>query len=280
MKLVRYLAPWPRWGLLEDGIVAPLGSTMQTSEEAALAWMAGQPATEAQPGQALPLASLQLLPPLASHATIYCIGLNYLSHVAETGRDLPQHPTVFIRTAASLVGTGAALVRPRSSTQFDYEGEVAVIIGHGGRHIPQAQALSHVGAVTCLNDGSVRDYQQHSLAAGKNFHQSGAFGPWLVRPAQAGDLGALAIATRLNGNVVQQSTTASLIFSIPFLISYLSDIVTLRPGDVIATGTPEGVGFRRNPPTWLQPGDVIEVEVGGVGCLTNRIEDEAPSEFH
>jgi 2-keto-4-pentenoate hydratase/2-oxohepta-3-ene-1,7-dioic acid hydratase in catechol pathway len=275
MKLVRYAAPDPYWGLLEGGLVRPLGSTAQASEQAALDWLADRRApTPLSDTAPLPLEGLTLLPPLARQATAYCIGFNYRSHAAESGRDLPLHPTVFIRTAASLVGAGAVMLRPRASTRHDYEGELAVVVGLGGRHIAESGALSHVGALTCFNDGSVRDFQQHSLAAGKNFHRSGACGPWLAPAEEAGDLNALAIATRLNGEVVQQSSTAMLLYPIASLVSYLSKIVELRTGDLIATGTPEGVGWRRVPPLWLRPGDTIEVEVGGVGRLVNRIEDE------
>ncbi|MDB5944337.1 MAG: 5-carboxymethyl-2-hydroxymuconate isomerase [Ramlibacter sp.] len=275
MKLVRYAAPEPHWGLLHDGLVRSLGSTAQASEQAALDWLVDRgrpaPAVDTTP---VPLEGLTLLAPLAREATVYCIGFNYRSHAAESGRDVPPHPTVFIRTAASLVGSGAAMLRPRASSHYDYEGELAVVIGRGGRHIPEAQALSHVGALTCFNDGSVRDFQQHSLAAGKNFARSGACGPALTSVEEAGDLDALPISTRLNGVLVQQSTTALLVYPIAQLVSYLSEIVELRTGDLIATGTPEGVGFRRVPPLWLQAGDTVAVEVGGVGRLVNRVEDE------
>lgn len=276
MKLVRYAAAEPTWGLLEDQSVRPLAATAQASEQAALRWIADgvRPALPA-PSAALPLHALTLLPPLAREATVYCIGLNYRSHVSETGRAPAAHPTLFLRTAASLVGAGAALQRPRASVHYDYEGELAVVIGRGGRHIPQDRALAHVGALTCFNDGSVRDYQQHALAAGKNFHRSGSCGPWLVRPGDAGDMNALTVTTRLNGQPVQHASTEQLIYPIAQLVSYLSQIVELRTGDLIATGTPEGVGSRRDPPLWLRPGDRVEVEVGGVGVLVNTVEDGA-----
>lgn len=274
MKLVRYGAPEPLWGALDGEHVTPLGPTAQASEQAALQWLADGHCSMPQDAPALPLHALALLPPLARAATVYGIGLNYRAHVAETGHGLPTQPTLFVRNAASLVGAGAALLRPRASAQYDYEGELAVVIGRGGRHIAQHAALSHVGALTCFNDGSLRDYQQHSLAAGKNFHRSGACGPWLVRPQDAGDMNALCVLTRLNGQVVQRASTSQLIHTIAQLIAYLSAIVELRTGDLIATGTPQGVGARRDPPLWLRPQDRVEVEVQGVGCLANPVEDD------
>lgn len=283
MTLVRYEAPEPLWGVLHKGHITQLGATAKASEVAALQWLesgsagapcALEPVIAGDESLVVPLASVRLLPPLVGGASVYCIGFNYRSHIAESGREIPPHPTVFVRTASSLVGAADALWRPRVSECLDFEGELAVVIGRGGRHIAEADALSHIGALTCFNDGSVRDYQQHSLAAGKNFHRRGACGPWLVRPADAGDMNALPLATRLNGQVVQRSSTDMLIYPIARLVSYLSSVVALRTGDVIATGTPEGVGFRRVPPLWLRPGDRIDVEVGGVGCLANHVEDE------
>ncbi len=222
------------------------------------------------------LADLTLLPVLPDPAKIFCVGLNYRSHAAEAGRAVAEHPSLFIRLADTLVGHGAALVRPALSAHFDYEGELAVVIGKPGRHIAAADALDHVAGYSCFNDGSLRDYQKHSVTAGKNFHASAGFGPWLVTADEVADPAALEVTTRLNGAVVQQAPTAAMLYSIPQILAYISGFTPLAPGDVIATGTPDGVGALRSPPLWLKPGDVVEVAVSGIGTLRNPIAPEAP----
>ncbi|HEY5281015.1 MAG TPA: fumarylacetoacetate hydrolase family protein [Pseudolabrys sp.] len=212
-----------------------------------------------------------LAPPVAAGARIFCIGLNYKTHIAETGREMPEYPSVFLRMAESLVANGAALRRPVASDNFDFEGELAVVIGAPARAIDEARALDIVAGYTCFNDGSIRDFQQHSVTAGKNFESSGAIGPWIVTADEIPDPTRLILVTRLNGVEVQRSGTDMLIYSIPRIISYLSRIVTLQPGDIIATGTPAGVGARRTPPLWMKPGDVVEVEISGIGTLRNPI---------
>ncbi len=210
--------------------------------------------------------------PLPDPERVFCIGRNYRGHVAEAGHKLPEQPSLFLRLAASLVPHGGALVRPRVSNDFDYEGELAVVIGKGGRHIARADALGHVFGYTILNDGSVRDYQfKHSLIVGKNFARTGSCGPWLVTRDEIPDPAQLHLATRLNGVEVQSSGTDDLIFDIPTIISYISSFTPLVAGDVIATGTPEGVGFARTPPLWMKPGDVIEVEISSIGVLRNAV---------
>lgn len=206
---------------------------------------------------------------------IVCVGLNYKSHVAEVGRTLPPHPSIFVKLPEALAAHGEPLLRPRVSDNFDFEGELALVIGKAGRHIPAARAFDHVAGYTCFNDGSIRDFQKHSVTAGKNFHASGAMGPWLVTADEIADPGRLTLETRLNGQVVQHASTDSLIYSIPTIIAYVSAIMPLVPGDVIATGTPEGVGAGRTPPLWMQPGDEIEVEIAGIGTLRNPIMAEA-----
>lgn len=273
MKLVRYASPKPRWGLLSDDGITPLDGP-EAGEQAVLELLAGGRLNASWLQLPVPHVGLQLLPPIVGQANVYCIGLNYRSHVAETGHELRAQPTVFLRDTDSLVGDGAAMIRPRVSSQFDFEGELAIVIGRGGRHISEEQVPAHVGALTCFNDGSLRDFQQHSLAAGKNFNRSGACGPWLVLSNEVADFNRLGLCTRLNGNLVQQSNTQMLIHPIAKLVSYLSQIVELRTGDVIATGTPEGVGARRHPPLWLRPGDTIEVAIDGVGVLRNVVQDE------
>jgi 2-keto-4-pentenoate hydratase/2-oxohepta-3-ene-1,7-dioic acid hydratase in catechol pathway len=215
--------------------------------------------------------NLQLLTPLDIGARIFCIGVNYKSHAGETGRELPPQPSVFIRTQASVVGHGTAVTRPSASLNFDYEGELTVVIGTRGRYIAAADALKHVGGYTCFNDGSIRDFQKHSTTSGKNFETSGACGPWIVTADEIPDPQALTLVTRLNGVEVQRSTTDLLIYSIPVIIEYLSKITTLEPGDIIATGTPAGVGSRRTPPLWMKPGDTIEVDITKIGLLKNPV---------
>jgi 2-keto-4-pentenoate hydratase/2-oxohepta-3-ene-1,7-dioic acid hydratase in catechol pathway len=234
-----------------------------------LAGLASEPAD-------YPLDGVTLDLPIPNPQKIICIGRNYKDHVLEGGGELPKQPSVFIRSLDSFSKPGQALIRPKISGNFDYEGELTVVIGKGGRHIPAASALDHVAGYTILNDGSIRDYQfQHSLIVGKNFHRSGSIGPWMTTSDAIPDPTKLTLLTRLNGQEVQHATTDHLIFDIPFLIQYLSAAIALRPGDLIATGTPEGVGFARKPPLWMKPGDVVEVELTGVGILRNPVEAEA-----
>lgn len=210
-------------------------------------------------------------------AKFLCVGVNYVPHVREMGRELPEFPVMFVRFLDSLVGHGRPIVRPAASEQLDFEGELAVVIGKQARHVPRERALEYVAGYSCFNDGSVRDYQRHALqwTPGKNFHASGAFGPWLVTADELPDPSALELTTRLNGDVVQHERVAELCFSIPDLIAYCSTWAELAPGDVIATGTPGGVGAGRTPPLWMKAGDRVEVEISGLGTLANPIVDEA-----
>lgn len=221
------------------------------------------------------LADLDCLPPLDQAAKIICIGLNYRAHVEEVARQQASHPGLFLRTLDSLQGHDATLLRPKVSVQFDFEGEIAVVIGRPGREISREQALEHVFGYTCLMDGSVRDYQAHSVTAGKNFWRSGAVGPWILSADEVPDPRQLTLWTRLNGKVVQQGQADTMIHDISSLIAYVSQWTPLRAGDVIATGTPAGVGLSRKPPLWLVPGDVLEVEVDAIGTLRNTIAQEA-----
>jgi len=220
------------------------------------------------------ISELFFLPVIPNPTKILCAGLNYRSHVAETGREMPTKPSMFSRFSDTLLGHQEPMVRPLVSEQFDYEGELAVIIGKTGRHIPVERALGYVAGYTCFNDGSVRDFQKISITAGKNFPSSAPLGPWMVTTDELPDPSKLMLTTRLNGKEVQHSTTDQLIYSIPTIIAYVSDFTTLEPGDVIATGTPEGVGHKRTPPLWLKHGDVVEVEISGIGTLRNPVEDE------
>jgi len=221
------------------------------------------------------LDQVTLLPMLPAGAKILCAGLNYQSHADETGRDKPK-PNVgfFIRVASSLVAHGQNIVLPRVSPNFDFEGELCVVIGKGGRHIPVAEAMRHVAGYTCLMDGSVRDYQKNSVSAGKNFDASGAVGPFMVTADEIADVEKLELTTRLNGDVVQRSGVDRLIHSIPRMIAYMSGIMKLSPGDLLATGTPDGVGWHRTPQLWLKHGDRLEIDIPGVGMLCNTVAAE------
>ena len=222
------------------------------------------------------LSDVQLLPPITNPDKIICVGLNYESHRKETGRPEVAFPTLFTRFANTQIGEGEAMWRPAESTSFDYEGELAVIIGSGGWKIPEDTALEHVAGYSCYNDGSVRDWQRHTsqFTPGKNFRHTGPFGPWLVTTDQIPDPSTLTLTTRLNGEVMQHATTDLLIFTIPVLINYISRFTRLEPGDVIVSGTPGGVGFKRDPQVFMKPGDVVEVEISKIGILRNPVEAE------
>ena len=209
-------------------------------------------------------------------AKILCVGVNYMPHIREMGRERPDYPVIFVRFWDSIVGHGENMVRPRASVKFDYEGELAVVIGRRARHVSRDDALDFVAGYSCFNDGSVRDFQRHGLqwTPGKNFHQSGAFGPWLVTSDEQPDPGALHLRTLLNGEVVQDESVGELCFDIPQLIEYVTTWAELAPGDVIVTGTPGGVGAGREPPLWMKAGDVVEVEISGIGTLRNSVIDE------
>lgn len=210
-----------------------------------------------------------------TQAKILCVGVNYRPHIEEMGREVPTRPVVFIRFPDSLVAHDEPVIRPRISEQFDFEGELAVVIGREGRCIRRDEALEHVGGYCCFLDGSVRDWQRHTsqFTAGKNFECSGAIGP-VVPAADVPDPGALELTTRVNGVVMQQGRVADLVFDVPYLIEYISTFTRLRPGDVIATGTPGGVGAARTPPVWLRDGDIVEVSIDGIGTLRNAVRDE------
>jgi 2-keto-4-pentenoate hydratase/2-oxohepta-3-ene-1,7-dioic acid hydratase in catechol pathway len=220
------------------------------------------------------LTDIKFLPVITNPERIACAGINYRSHATETGREIPKQPSMFLRLTDTLVGHEGEMIRPTISTQFDFEGELAVIIGKSGRHIPKERALEHVAGYTCFVDGSVRDYQKFSVTSGKNFPGTGPLGPWMVTTDEIPDPTKLTLMTRLNGVEVQRSGTDLLIYSIPHIVAFCSDFTTLAPGDVIATGTPDGVGHRRNPQLWMKPGDVLEVEITGIGVLRARIVGE------
>ena len=266
------------FGIVADGGVIDAGARLN-GRFASLAEALAQPEVLAQQAGQSPdhaLADVRLLPPIPQPGRIVCIGLNYRSHITETGRDMPQYPMLFPRYPDSLVGGGQPMLRPHASDDYDYEGELAFVIGKPGRHIPAEQAMAHVAGYACFNDGSIRDFQRHTtqFLPGKNFTASGAFGPWLVTPDEVGDIDAQTIQTRLNGETVQNARLDDLLFGVPALIAYMSAIWTLQPGDVVATGTTGGVGLYREPKLWMKPGDRVEVEISGIGVLDNPIAQE------
>ncbi|SOE06172.1 2-keto-4-pentenoate hydratase/2-oxohepta-3-ene-1,7-dioic acid hydratase (catechol pathway) [Variovorax sp. YR752] len=222
------------------------------------------------------LSHLELLPPIADPKTIACVGHNYEAHRVETQRDPTAHPSIFLRGSESLQAAGEPLLRPVESTQLDYEGELAIVIGKKGRRISEADAWDHIFGVSCFNDASVRDWQHHTrqFTPGKNFPRTGGFGPFLVTLDELPEDRTLDLRTRVNGQQVQHARTDQMIFPIPVLVNYISTFVTLVPGDVIVTGTPGGVGVKRTPPLWLQPGDHVEVEISSVGLLKNGVVAE------
>jgi 2-keto-4-pentenoate hydratase/2-oxohepta-3-ene-1,7-dioic acid hydratase in catechol pathway len=222
---------------------------------------------------------ISYLPVIPNANKILCVGSNYMGHIKETGRDVPSHPVLFTRFADSMVGHGQPLIRPRVSEHFDYEGELAVIIGKTARHVSCDDAMDYVAGYSCCNEGSVRDYQYHTIqfTAGKNFYRSGGFGPWMVTSDEQSDPTQFHLQTRLNGDVLQDAPVSDLCFDIPHLIEYCSIWTPLAPGDVLVTGTPGGVGRVRKPPIWMKPGDIVEVDIRGVGILRNTIADEDPA---
>lgn len=230
-----------------------------------------------QKGPAVDLNQVTVLPPLLAPGKIVCVGLNYVDHSIESGFVVPTYPTIFARFSSTLIGAGASILRPTVSAQLDYEGEMVAIIGKGGRHIAEDDALDHVMGYSIFNEASVRDYQTKSpqWTVGKNFDNTGAFGPYVVTADELPPGGkGLHIQTRLNGIVVQDASTDSMVFSVARLISILSEAMTLSPGDIIVTGTPAGVGMARKPQLFMKHGDVCEVEIEKIGVLRNKIEDE------
>lgn len=223
------------------------------------------------------------LPPIPNPAKIFCVGLNYRDHAQEAVADLPPHPALFTRFADSIVGHRQNVIAPSVSAQFDYEAELAVVIGKAAWRVSREEAAACVAGYACFAENSARDFQFHTrqVTAGKNFLCSGAFGPWLTTADEIADLSAQTLTGRLNGTVMQQALLGDLIYDVPTCVSYISQFTRLMPGDVIATGTPSGVGGARKPPVWLRPGDTFEVEISGIGCLSNPIvaETGAPNDI-
>lgn len=224
----------------------------------------------------IPLADVTFLPVIPNPGKVLCIGINYATHVRETGREMPTYPMIFTRFADSQTAHLQPIIRPTASHKLDFEGELAVVIGKAARHVKHADALDYVAGYACYNDGSVRDWQKHTIqfVPGKNFPNTGGFGPWLVTGDEIGDPQDLELTTRLNGEVMQHTRTSDMIFDVRQLIEYCSTFTELAPGDVIVTGTTGGVGAFREPPVWMKPGDEVEIEIARIGTLRNSIVDE------
>jgi len=278
MKLASYVVDGrPGFGVvMGDGVVTLSGRTKYASLREVLTAGALGEIKQAAQGKSADhkLSDLRFLPAIPDPEKILCAGINYRSHAAETGRDIPKAPSMFVRFVDTLVGHDGEMIRPAVSECFDFEGELAIVIGRTGRHVTPEQALAHVAGYTCFVDGSVRDFQKISVTSGKNFPGTGPLGPWIVTTDEIPDPARLTLTTRLNGQDVQHSGTDLLIHSVPEIVAFCSDFTKLSPGDVIATGTPEGVGHRRTPPLWMKAGDVLEVEISGIGTLCTRVVDE------
>jgi 2-keto-4-pentenoate hydratase/2-oxohepta-3-ene-1,7-dioic acid hydratase in catechol pathway len=282
MKLVSFLVDRRlSYGVLEDSGILNVGAVLAQrfpdlksvlGEDDPVALMRQAQST----ADRLDSGAVTLLPPIPNPGKIFCIGHNYEEHRVETGRAKTEFPAVFLRFADSQVAHGQGVWIPAESTSIDFEGEMAVVIGRGGRRIPRNQALSHVAGYACYNDVSVRDWQKHTsqFAPGKNFPRTGAFGPWLVTADEIPDPQLLELTTRLNGEVMQHARTDQMIFQVGEIIEYCSTFTPLSPGDVIVSGTPGGVGARRTPPIFMKAGDVVEVEIGSIGTLRNSIVAE------
>lgn len=279
MRFVRFIHQGcPMLGLREDGGVRTLGpeslESLLTGGEDLAAWVAARRTG----GMLVDPETLCFLPPLQCPPKILCVGLNYMEHTDEVKLEQPAYPTIFTRFSTSLVGHGTPIVRPRCSDALDYEGEMAVVLARGGRHISKKQALEHVFGYAIFNDGSVRDYQFRTpqWTMGKNFDATGGFGPDVVTADELPPGGrGLRLETRLNGQLVQSASTDDMIFDVPTLISLMSEVLTLEPGDVIVSGTPAGIGWAREPRLLMSHGDVCEVSITGLGTLVNPIVDEA-----
>ena len=262
------------WGVVEGREVVDCGD-LAPDLRAALG--AGKAIAPSRAARRHGLDDVTFLPPIANPDKIICIGLNYLTHIREGGRDVPKKPTIFTRWANTQVGHLQPLVQPAVSETLDFEGEMAVVIGQRCRDVKRADAVSVIAGYSCYNDGSVREWQRHTsqFTPGKNFPGTGGFGPWIVTPDEMGDIRRASLSTRVNGQEMQRATLDDLVFDVPALIEYCSSFTILEPGDVIITGTTGGVGAYRTPPLWLKPGDVVEIEVTGVGVLRNPVIQQA-----
>jgi 2-keto-4-pentenoate hydratase/2-oxohepta-3-ene-1,7-dioic acid hydratase in catechol pathway len=271
------------YGMVQDDTILDAGEKLSSKYPDLRAVIAANALDElaafaSDSAQTLALNAVRLLKPIPNPGKIICVGVNYPERAAEykDNPDATKYPSIFVRFPSSLVAHEEPIVRPPESPQLDYEGEVAVVIGRPGRRIPEKDALKHIAGYTICNEGTIRDWLRHgkfNVTPGKNFEKTGAIGPWIVTADTIGSK-PMRIVTRVNAEVRQDDTTDRMIFPIPYLISYVSKFCTLEPGDILITGTPSGAGARFDPPRYLVPGDVVEVEVSGIGTLRNRIVDE------
>ena len=271
------------WGAIKGDSIVDLGWRMAGCPNLIDALRQGrlEEAKElaAQADADLPLSGIRYLRTIPYPEKIVCIGVNYANRNEEykDGSDAPAYPSIFMRTPDTLVGHEEPIVRPPESDQLDYEGEIAIVVGQGGRRIAKENFARHIAGLACLNEGTIRDWLRHSkfnVTQGKNFARSGSIGPWMVSADEFKSFDNIPVKTRVNGELRQDDTTANIIFDFAYLISYVSTFMDLKPGDIIATGTPVGAGARFTPPKWLKPGDTVEVEIGGIGVLRNPIIDE------
>ena len=282
MKVVTFERKGARsYGILEDDRVLDVGSRLASRYGDLRSVLTAGALRELQSAGAQDVPTFRVdevnfEPVIPNPEKILCVGLNYVSHRTETKRSETKYPSIFTRFADTQIGHEAPVLRPSFSTAFDYEGELAVVIGRGGRFISEQNVGAHIAGYSCYNDVSVRDWQRHTAqwTPGKNFPNTGAFGPSLVTPDEIPDLGALILKTRLNGKVMQEAPISDLIFSIPVIVSYISKFTPLSPGDVIATGTPGGVGDRRDPPVYMKDGDMVEIEIDRIGILRNIVQSD------
>ena len=283
MKVVTFERNGARsYGILDNDRVLDVGNRLASRYADLRAVLAAGALQElliasTQGPQTFQVEEVNFEPVIPNPQKILCVGLNYISHRTETKRPETKYPSIFTRFADTQVGHETPVLRPSFSTAFDYEGELAVVIGRRGRHISEQDVSAHIAGYSCYNDVSVRDWQRHTAqwTPGKNFPSTGAFGPSLVTPDEIPDLGALTLTTRLNGKVMQEAQISDLIFSVPVIVSYISKFTPLYPGDVIATGTPGGVGDRRDPPVYMKDGDIVEVEIDRIGILRNVVHSDA-----
>ncbi|MDB5850730.1 MAG: putative dioxygenase [Rhodoferax sp.] len=283
MKLISFLnASVPSYGVVLDDQVLDLTPVFGARAPDLKSLIANNLLAEAaeaarQQRPTLAFSALTLQPVVPNPGKIFCIGLNYGEHVRETGKQVTETPVIFIRVPDSQVAHGQDIVRPPESHRLDFEGEIAIVIGKRGRRIQEADAWSHIAGYSCYNDGSIRDWQvaTSQWTPGKNFWRTGGFGPWLVTADEIAPNQSMTLVTRLNGQEMQRTTTDMMIHSIPRQIAYISSFIPLEPGDVIVTGTPGGVGNKRTPQVFMQPGDICEIEVDAIGVLRNGIRDDA-----
>lgn len=280
MRLASYIADGQRtYGVVSDGGVVGIPDRLRTQYPTLKDAIAGQAIADirracqgARPDH--DIKAVQFLPLIPNFDKFLCVGINYRAHAAESGHAAAEKPNIFTKFHDCVVGHNGDILRPKISVAFDFEGELAVIIGKPGRYIKEENALSHVAGYTCCNDGSVRDFIKHSLITGKNFPASTPIGPWMVTADEIPDPSRLTLVTRLNGQEMQRSGTDMLIHNVPQLIAYCSNFTALGPGDIISTGTPEGIGAKRTPPVWMKNGDVVEVEISQIGILRSHVVDE------